>query len=399
MRSSITDSLMGPVEESKGELPEPSTRGRGKTVEGKDKTSSSSSGAVTPRTPSGGAQGRRFNRLVSDIMETPPAGARARGGARAQGEEHEEGDVSPARTVLAFGRECAKLPIDSRVEHIYRLIRQSTGALGGNGNTGAIYGELTMASMQKVVNVLIKKCGMDSQSRFIDVGSGLGKPNLHVAQDPAVRLSVGIELEHIRWQLAMYNLYKISDVLSRGKEEGKLLSGTNFMAGDIDVAVTMDPFTHIYMYDLGFPPPLQQSIALKFNTSVHAQYLVSYRPPHRVIDEYGYKVVLVDQLPTSMHGSGESHMAYVYRRTNTPMTETAAAQQPNLKRLVCPRRPGFDEQDQNVWSDKAFYQTAKLAVGPVDALRTHCAGVVDVLLNSAKPKRERKPRVMADYDV
>lgn len=26
-----------------------------------------------------------------------------------------------------------------------------------------------------------------------------------------------------------------------------------------------DPFTHIYQFDLGFPPVLQQSIARKFN--------------------------------------------------------------------------------------------------------------------------------------
>lgn len=28
---------------------------------------------------------------------------------------------------------------------------------------------------------------------------------------------------------------------------------------------SQDPFTHIYMFDLGFPPPLQKSIAHKFN--------------------------------------------------------------------------------------------------------------------------------------
>lgn len=37
--------------------------------------------------------------------------------------------------------------------------------------------------------------------RFIDIGAGLGKPNLHVAQDPCCRLSLGIELETIRWQV------------------------------------------------------------------------------------------------------------------------------------------------------------------------------------------------------
>ena len=359
-----------------------------------------SSKDAEPQTPSSrsGSQSKRLAKLANDILTPPPPSAARTG----------QTGSSPARTVLAFGRECTKLAIDPRVEQAYRLIRQSTGALGGNGQTGAIYGELTMASMQKVINVLINKCDMNEQSRFIDVGSGLGKPNLHAAQDPCVRLSVGIELEQIRWQLAMYNLHQMSDELSRGKEQGKLLSGTNFLVGDVDTAASMDPFTHVYMYDLGFPPPLQQSIARKFNSSVHARFLVSYRPPHRVIDEYGYAVELVEQLPTSMHGSGESHMAYVYRRTNAPMAEATAAQQPNLKRLLLPARPGFTgagagagaggraEADVTVWCDKAFYATAKLAVGPVEALRAHTAGVVDVLLNSAKPKRERRQRVITD---
>jgi hypothetical protein len=42
---------------------------------------------------------------------------------------------------------------------------------------------------------------MTNQSRFIDVGSGLGKPNFHAVQDPGVRVSLGIELEDIRWQV------------------------------------------------------------------------------------------------------------------------------------------------------------------------------------------------------
>ena len=37
--------------------------------------------------------------------------------------------------------------------------------------------------------------------RFIDIGAGLGKPNFHVAQDPCCRLSLGVELEDIRWQV------------------------------------------------------------------------------------------------------------------------------------------------------------------------------------------------------
>ncbi len=74
-----------------------------------------------------------------------------------------------------FGTVKSKLPINPRVEKVYQIIRACTGTLGGNGTTGAIYGELTMGSMQRVINLMIEKCEMNDQSRFIDVGAGLGK--------------------------------------------------------------------------------------------------------------------------------------------------------------------------------------------------------------------------------
>ncbi len=40
------------------------------------------------------------------------------------------------------------------VRYLYQIIQRSTGALGGNGYDGAIYGELTMGSMQKVMLLL-----------------------------------------------------------------------------------------------------------------------------------------------------------------------------------------------------------------------------------------------------
>lgn len=84
-----------------------------------------------------------------------------------------------------------KVYVNPKVERVYRIIHKSTGALGGNGTTGAIYGELTMHSMQKILNAMVEKCEMTSSSMFIDVGAGLGKPNFHAAQDPIVRLSIG----------------------------------------------------------------------------------------------------------------------------------------------------------------------------------------------------------------
>ena len=331
---------------------------------------------------------------------TPPPGKKKGAGAASQ-----------SSSALALHSPSSRIHINSRVEKVYRLIRTATGTLGGNGTTGAIYGELTMGSMQKVLNLMVDKCGLNAQSRFIDVGSGLGKPNFHAAQDPECRISIGAELEKIRWQLAMYNLSKIAPELARGKDgdsdsfvdgedivsrDPKLLSGVNFIEADIDEAASMDPFTHIYMYDLGFPPPLQQSIARKFNTSQYAECLVSYRPPRRVIEEYGYDVEFVEQLPTSMHGSGEGHMAYFYRRTSSAPKLTPAQLNAKYTKVRLPARPKFDEKDTNVLCDPLFAACVQSAAGDVSALQAEADKIVDETLNAERPKRERRSRSRMD---
>lgn len=125
-----------------------------------------------------------------------------------------------------------KIMINHKTELAYRLIRKCSGVLGGNGYTGAIYGELTMHSMQRVIDFMVAECRFDSSSRFIDIGSGLGKPNFHVAQDPGVRISIGVELEEIRWQLAMHNLqgalkHTSSEIIQCGNSS--ILGNTNFI--------------------------------------------------------------------------------------------------------------------------------------------------------------------------
>lgn len=339
--------------------------------------------------------------------------------------------VSPSKVIRST------LEVDPKVEEAYKIIRKVTGVLGGNGSTGAIYGELTLRALQRVYNIMTEKCNLTKSSRMIDVGAGLGKPNFHAAQDPAVRLSLGMELEDIRWNLSMHNLEHFlkhveDDIATDGdsvaslpvptssaaakgkknktkavveveaepvveakssKKEGTLNGGVNFVLNDIDNAHSLDPFTHIYMFDLGFPPPLQKSIAKKFNNSVHAECLVSYRPPRRVIKEYGYAVTFVDQVLCSMHGSGEGHTAYIYMRANkAPKVPTL----PNQRVLSIPGRTSLNEPDNEVYCDETFYEASRLAVGPVAELKEYVSGVVNKHLDGARSQRVRKPRVISE---
>lgn len=76
---------------------------------------------------------------------------------------------------------------------MYKLIRKQTGQLGGNAAGGAIYGEITQKSFQRVIDYLKEHCNFTSESTFIDIGSGLGKPNFHTSIDPGVKVSNGVD--------------------------------------------------------------------------------------------------------------------------------------------------------------------------------------------------------------
>jgi hypothetical protein len=143
---------------------------------------------------------------------------------------------------------------------LYKVINKATGSVGGNAHFCAMYGELSSGSMQKIINVLKEQCSLSSDSAFLDIGAGLGKPNLHFALEANVRLSIDVEFIELRHKLAMINL--------RECIKNKVLNSSinvHFICSDISEAKSLDPFTHIYMYDVAFEPPLQKYIATIFN--------------------------------------------------------------------------------------------------------------------------------------
>ena len=215
------------------------------------------------------------------------------------------------------------------VKTVYSIIRSATGSIGGNADGGAIYGETTAFSLQNIINLMKAHANFTSDSRFIDVGSGLGKPNLHVAQDPGVRFSCGIEVNRIRWMLSLNNLlnvlqYRIHQSTSGIINEANLLGFNCFFSyGDISMAETFNPFTHVYMFDIGFPPNLMTHLSTVFNRSC-SSYLICYHPPAIMIVRYKFDIILMCQQNTTMHGSGENHTGYIYRRTiimNNPSSD------------------------------------------------------------------------------
>ena len=108
-----------------------------------------------------------------------------------------------------------------------------------------------------MTNLMKEHTKLDKSSKFIDVGSGIGKPNLHVCQDPGVEFSYGIEMERSRWLLGMTSLKATLDAASEqttvayGAEVTKIGTRCYMEHSNIMFAKTFDPFTHVYMFSIG----------------------------------------------------------------------------------------------------------------------------------------------------
>ena len=190
-----------------------------------------------------------------------------------------------------------------------------------------------MGSMQKIVTLMIEQTGFGKHKGFNDVSSGIGKPNIHVAQYPGVAFSCGVEVDFPQWTLGMTHLKGVlqeavaqQHANHQGEEdvdEACCLSGnTVFLHKDITKAKTFDPSSHVYMCSIGFPPPLWLELSKMWNRS-QSTYLICYHSPKDIIHSYEFDVELVTQKMTTMHGSEEQHMGYIYRRRKSGLKEAS----------------------------------------------------------------------------
>jgi hypothetical protein len=293
---------------------------RGETLKKRSVMASPVTGDKPPKTPTS-TVGRKRKSAGGSSSSTPSTQASSDAATPASNKKRTRlsigtpGKVTPLADVRR--KEVERTFTEHEVSEVYKTIRKQTGSLGGNAAGGAIYGEITQASFQRVVDYLKDQCELTKASRFLDVGSGLGKPNFHVSVDPGVQVSYGIELEELRWHLSLHNL---RSVLSLDSQRNKPLA-TVFTAGDITHAHTFEPFSHVYSFDVGFPPDVMDKMAEMFNRS-SAKYFISFHAPRKVLDAYGFSVKNIGRVATSMAGSSEGHKCYFYKRVASTDVES-----------------------------------------------------------------------------
>ena len=96
----------------------------------------------TPKTPT---RTKREIRTGSPVPSSPPQ----RNITTPQTSSTKQKELKSEREI-GSGFPPRNLSIIPRVSKVYKIVRKTTGTLGGNGYDGAIYGELTEHSMQRV---------------------------------------------------------------------------------------------------------------------------------------------------------------------------------------------------------------------------------------------------------
>ena len=138
--------------------------------------------------------------------------------------------------------------------------------------------------------------------------------------------SVGVELGGERW-------WQSQDILWHGLEDKTAaetglatLNGPLFLAhADFMEVDTLNAFSHVYMFDKGFPPILMEHIAEVFNRSANSRYLMCFKKPRIIVDKYEFQVEEIGRVRTSMSGSGEGNTCFFYRKLNTTTAAAATA--------------------------------------------------------------------------
>jgi hypothetical protein len=196
------------------------------------------------------------------------------------------------------------------VDLLYKFINKHTKYLHIDGAQGPIYGELTQSSISKILDYLVSHCQLGENSVFMDIGSGLGKPNLHAATITNIKYSIGIELVDSRWWHSMHLLAHIAD----SYHLNNIAQKTFFMHGDINNFQSLDGISHIYIFNCGIPTKTMNYIATKIRNS-NVAYITCFSNMYNMF-VLGFNVSLIHKIQTTMSGSAERHTCYIYKNNS-----------------------------------------------------------------------------------
>eukprot|EP00038_Savillea_parva_P028924 m.67783 g.67783 ORF g.67783 m.67783 type:complete len:1010 (+) comp8468_c0_seq2:201-3230(+) len=169
------------------------------------------------------------------------------------------------------------LPRHPDVTHAYQIIKSKMDITSGGDGYG-MTGNCTQASMARLFDALQTTCELGPDSWFMDLGHGMGRPPIHAALlDPPVAGAVGTEFNPELYKQSMLALRECTQSV-KGLEES---SRVFFMDANIKDFMSLNPFTHVFSFQIGMPADVVDCIFDLLSTSASVKYAILF--PHRTV--------------------------------------------------------------------------------------------------------------------
>ncbi|GLI65751.1 hypothetical protein VaNZ11_009351 [Volvox africanus] len=213
------------------------------------------------------------------------------------------------------------------VDTLYGLMQSYENKLGGGEGIEGLYGSITQASMQKVLECLKRNSGLDSRSVFIDIGAGLGRPLLHAMVSIGVGSAWGVELDRIKCDKAAAFCRNVIQQLVKQELLRSTVEVPSVICSPVEKVASLEPATHAYSFWEGVPPSGKEAFGKLFVKSrtlravAVVQRAIRGQEPAAMMRDLGFgPVLLIASFPVKMSGSGRAFTAYIF----TKITPAAA---------------------------------------------------------------------------
>lgn len=205
---------------------------------------------------------------------------------------------------------------------LYSLMTQVERQLGGGEGVVGIYGSVTKASMERVIQAMVAHANLSWRSTLVDIGSGLGRPLAHAATYPGVHHGIGIELDPVKHDKAVAFIARVAAGMRVAGHTRAAHNIENIVLVNQSVesrALALDGCSHAYTFWEGFNQAGKTAVGTLFASNTSLRYITvvqrAMRDPVGEMQALGFpRLVLLHSLPVTMSGSGRRFHAYLFKK-------------------------------------------------------------------------------------
>jgi len=196
---------------------------------------------------------------------------------------------------------------------VYQIIKSKMDVTSSGDGYG-MTGNVSKGGLAKLFDVLRTQFEFDETAYFMDLGHGMGRPTMHAAAlQPRIAGSMGTEFSPYLYRQSMLALSECTmEVDSFTMEQPR----TFFLDSNIKSFKSLNPFTHVYAFQIGMPEDVIDAMLKLIEESRSVKYAIIY--PHRAASRKRLQQMGAIMYSQQMSMPGGSSYEVVVIKVNHP---------------------------------------------------------------------------------